>query len=103
MHQCLLTGEWHEHTHAHHIKTRGAGGTNETDNLIRVCPIHHDQIHRGYLVLDDCRTPRQIATWTIEGANAVRAHLKELVLEEPAWKEALRQFSLPEDGEYYAK
>ena len=31
--------------HVHHIKTRGAGGTDEVLNLISLCPEHHTEVH----------------------------------------------------------
>lgn len=29
----------------HHIKSRGAGGSNEPDNLINLCRFHHTEVH----------------------------------------------------------
>jgi hypothetical protein len=33
------------HGAPHHIKTRGAGGGDEPDNLLRLCPTCHTLIH----------------------------------------------------------
>lgn len=35
---------------AHHIKTRGAGGSDEVENLMPVCQKHHLEIHQHGLV-----------------------------------------------------
>ena len=35
---------------AHHIKTRGAGGTDEMENLVALCVVCHKAAHDGYLV-----------------------------------------------------
>jgi len=32
--------------HVHHIKTRGAGGTDKPENLIALCPECHHEVHR---------------------------------------------------------
>ena len=32
-------------TDKHHIKTRGAGGTDDGFNLVNLCRTHHQQIH----------------------------------------------------------
>lgn len=34
-------------THTHHIKTKGSGGNDTPDNLIELCPLCHDLVHRG--------------------------------------------------------
>lgn len=34
-------------THSHHIKTKGSGGNDTEENLIELCPICHDLVHRG--------------------------------------------------------
>lgn len=34
-------------THSHHIKTKGSGGDDKEENLIELCPICHDLVHRG--------------------------------------------------------
>ncbi|MBN1881096.1 MAG: DUF968 domain-containing protein [Deltaproteobacteria bacterium] len=32
-------------TYAHHVKTRGAGGGDEPENLMPLCFVHHNEIH----------------------------------------------------------
>ena len=32
-------------THAHHVKTRGRGGSDEPDNLLALCTEHHGWVH----------------------------------------------------------
>ena len=32
--------------HPHHIRTRGAGGDDESVNLMGLCTMHHTQIHQ---------------------------------------------------------
>src|SRR5690606_29767107 len=36
----------HRFLEAHHIEHHGTGGSNETDNLITLCNLHHDEVHR---------------------------------------------------------
>lgn len=43
--RCEICGS--EQTHVHHIILVTRGGGNETENLICLCPNHHDQAHRG--------------------------------------------------------
>jgi hypothetical protein len=33
--------------HAHHMKRRSQGGTNDPSNLLAVCHVCHDKIHRN--------------------------------------------------------
>jgi hypothetical protein len=33
--------------HGHHIETRGSGGDDVKENLITLCPRHHDLAHRN--------------------------------------------------------
>jgi len=42
---CLICGH-EETTVGHHIITKGAGGPDEAWNLVPLCHVHHDQIHR---------------------------------------------------------
>ena len=30
----------------HHIKTRGAGGTDEPENILEACRAHHIEVHK---------------------------------------------------------
>ncbi len=50
---CQICGS-RKNLHVHHIKTRGAGGTDDPENLVLLCAIHHDMVHRGLLDLDEC-------------------------------------------------
>ena len=43
--KCEICG--HEATHIHHIFLIAKGGDNETENLICLCPNHHDQAHKN--------------------------------------------------------
>jgi len=36
--------------HAHHVKTRGAGGGDE--QVVPLCAIHHDEVHKGRLTFE---------------------------------------------------
>ena len=95
---CILGRENHLVAHTHHIHTRGSGGTDDPDNLIVVCPFHHDQIHRGYIVLDGCQIPRRDAKSVIEGADAVRDYLTNLqTARPPDW---VRRYSQLLEGTY---
>lgn len=69
---------YHRVIHRHHIHTRGSGGSDSEENLIRLCPAHHDQVHRGQLVLDGCRVSPGEAARTIEGAARIRGYLLDL-------------------------
>ena len=40
---CEICG--HPSAPPHHIKTRGAGGTDEEANLIALCAVHHKEAH----------------------------------------------------------
>lgn len=44
-HMCVahFTGQCSGATHAHHVKTRGAGGGD--DQVVSICAIHHNWIH----------------------------------------------------------
>jgi predicted HNH restriction endonuclease len=35
--------------HVHHIKSKGSGGNDEADNLVSLCPVCHDKVHRGLI------------------------------------------------------
>lgn len=35
----------------HHIKHHAAGGQNNADNLVTLCNVHHDALHRGSTIL----------------------------------------------------
>lgn len=39
----------------HHIKTRGAGGTDDLDNLICLCHRHHMEVHSGKYSKEELR------------------------------------------------
>jgi 5-methylcytosine-specific restriction endonuclease McrA len=39
--------------HPHHIKSRGAGGGDEAENIALLCFECHDAIHRGLIKLED--------------------------------------------------
>ena len=53
----ILQRYWEDHPHCevnhcwrwsdfpHHIRTRGAGGTNNHENLLALCTEHHNEIH----------------------------------------------------------
>lgn len=41
---CLICKQ-KDDTHIHHVTTRGAGGSNDPDNLVCLCPAHHVEIH----------------------------------------------------------
>jgi len=38
--------------HVHHIKTKGSGGHDIKNNLITLCPKHHDAFHNGHLTVE---------------------------------------------------
>jgi len=40
---CVACGR--EGVSLHHVKTRGAGGTNDDFNLMPLCQAHHNQVH----------------------------------------------------------
>ena len=42
---CCACGKWGD-IHAHHIKTRGAGGGDTFENLLPLCMSHHTEIHK---------------------------------------------------------
>lgn len=37
----------HRFLEAHHIQHHAQGGTNEADNLVTLCNLHHDEVHRS--------------------------------------------------------
>lgn len=41
---CVACGET-QGTHAHHVRTKGAGGDDVPENLIALCFFHHRMIH----------------------------------------------------------
>jgi len=43
---CEICGS-HHLTSGHHIKSRGSGGPDITQNLVTLCFKHHEEIHRG--------------------------------------------------------
>lgn len=45
---CELCGRYGV-IHVHHIRSKGAGGNDEADNLVSLCPICHDKVHRGLI------------------------------------------------------
>jgi len=42
--QCAVSGcrDWGDR---HHIKTRGAGGSDDPENIIYLCRVHHAELH----------------------------------------------------------
>jgi len=41
--------------HVHHIKNRGSGGDDLPENLIILCPRHHNLAHTGEIKADELR------------------------------------------------
>lgn len=46
---CEYCGAYGRPVHAHHEKSRGAGGHDEPSNLIALCYVCHDLRHRGQI------------------------------------------------------
>jgi len=42
---CLICG-YEQTTVGHHIKTKKSGGPDEPWNIVPLCHVHHDQVHR---------------------------------------------------------
>lgn len=45
---CEVCGE-HQRTYPHHIKSRGAGGSDTMGNIVACCWFCHEKIHRGLI------------------------------------------------------
>lgn len=43
--RCRWCGRTNAGLHLHHINYRSAGGEHIPDNLITLCPMHHDLVH----------------------------------------------------------
>ena len=43
--RCEVPDCWRMADHCHHIKSRGAGGTDKESNLIALCAQHHTECH----------------------------------------------------------
>ena len=37
---------------AHHIRPKSEGGGHDAENIAALCTTHHDEVHRGTLVVD---------------------------------------------------
>ncbi len=68
----------------HHIRTRGAGGTDEEGNLLAFCATHHNRIHT-----------RGVRTTAREAGGEMESKIyKALGLTEPAESDTLSQGGL---------
>ena len=47
----LVQGDPRKFLEIHHIHEHAKGGTNDAANLITLCNVHHDAVHRGELAL----------------------------------------------------
>ncbi len=50
--ECLICGSL-ETTVGHHIKSKGAGGDDSKYNLVPLCVIHHNEIHKSLMAFSD--------------------------------------------------
>lgn len=48
-HSQLKPGDPRHFLEVHHIEQHASGGSNEANNLITLCNVHHDAVHRGDL------------------------------------------------------
>lgn len=48
----LCKSKGHQQLHVHHIKTRGSGGADAEDNLLRLCLTCHALAHSGEISAD---------------------------------------------------
>lgn len=48
-HSQLRAGDPRHFLEVHHIQQHADGGSNEAENLITLCNVHHDAVHRGEL------------------------------------------------------
>ncbi len=46
--QCAVCGSTHL-VHLHHIVPVRSGGKHDKDNLIPLCPRHHEEVHKGMI------------------------------------------------------
>ena len=59
----------------HHIKFRSNGGSDNPDNLITLCSKHHDQLHKGKLILKNIKKHKELKSATT--MNVIRKCLLE--------------------------
>jgi hypothetical protein len=59
----------------HHIKFRSNGGSDNPDNLITLCSKHHDQLHKGKLILKNIKKHKELKSATT--MNVIRKRLLE--------------------------
>jgi len=52
---CQIFGCNEHPLHVHHIKSKGSGGDDVSENLVRVCWKHHAKIHSGNIARDVLR------------------------------------------------
>jgi len=50
---CELCAKPAKPVHRHHIKTRGSGGDDSSENLIDLCPSCHRLVHDGMIAKKD--------------------------------------------------
>lgn len=72
----------------HHIQARAHGGGHDTANLTCLCPMHHDLIHRGLLLLT--RTDEGIRFYFPDGTPFGPSHTDDSPeIQRPAMAEAV--------------
>lgn len=59
----------------HHIKFKSNGGSDNPDNLITLCSKHHDQLHKGKLVLENVKRYKDLKSATT--MNIIRKRILE--------------------------
>lgn len=57
----------------HHIIFRSNGGSDSPDNLITLCSKHHDQLHKGKLILKNIKKHKELKSATT--MNVIRKRL----------------------------
>lgn len=98
MARCEITGWSHQQTDTHHIHTRGAGGTDDEYNTISVCRYHHTQIHTGKIGLDGCYASVTDSKRVLEGAEAIRQFLHELVQNRVSIRQFFKEMTRGKEG-----
>lgn len=61
-HKCQKCGTKKEKFHVHHIIFKSDGGTDTPDNLITLCKICHDKLHRGEFKINGIKSKTKHAT-----------------------------------------
>lgn len=50
MNPCEICGS--RAKHKHHLQSKSLGGSNKPYNIVHLCLEHHDEVHRGNIILE---------------------------------------------------